>query len=54
MKKKLLKEIIEKKNKKIEFSIITNIKTGKSCIFENKKVLDKDFEKCSHYHFPSW
>jgi len=45
MKKKLLKEIIEKKNKKIEFSIITNIKTGKSCIFENKKVLDKDFEK---------
>ena len=45
MKKQLLKEIIDKKDKKIEFAIITNIENGKSCIFEKNKPLDKIFEK---------
>ena len=45
MKKKLLKEIIEKKNKKTEFAIITNLKNGESCIFEKDKPLNKNFEK---------
>ena len=45
MKRKLLKEIIDKKGKKIEFSIITNIENGESCIFEKDKPLDKNFEK---------
>jgi xanthine dehydrogenase accessory factor len=43
MKKKLLEEIVDKKNKKIEFAIITNIETGVSCLFENNKKLNKDF-----------
>jgi len=45
MKKKLLNEIIEKKQKKIEFAIITNLENGESCIFEKNKPLDKNFEK---------
>jgi len=45
MKKQLLKEIIEKKEKKIEFAIITNLENGESCIFEKDKALDKNFEK---------
>ena len=45
MKKQLLKEIIEKKEKKIEFAIITNLENGESCIFEKDKPLNKDFEK---------
>ena len=45
MKKQLLKEIIEKKEKKIEFAIITNIENGESCIFEKNNPLDKNFEK---------
>ena len=45
MKKKLLKEIIEKKEKKIEFAIITNLENGESCIFEKDKPIDKNFEK---------
>ena len=45
MKKQLLEEIIIKKNKKIEFSIITNIENGESCIFEKNKPLNKKFEK---------
>ena len=45
MKKQLLKEIIDEKDKKIEFAIITNIENGKSCIFEKNKPLDKIFEK---------
>ena len=45
MKKQLLKEIIEKKGKKIEFAIITNLENGESCIFEKDKTLDKNFEK---------
>ena len=45
MKRELLKEIIKKKEKKIEFSIVTNLKNGESCIFEKNKPLDKNFEK---------
>ena len=45
MKKKLLNEIIEKKQKKIEFAIITNLENGESCIFEKNKPLNKNFEK---------
>jgi xanthine dehydrogenase accessory factor len=44
MKKKILKEIIKKKRNKIEFSIITNLDNGQSCIFEKNKPLDKNFE----------
>ena len=45
MKQHLLEEIIKKKNKKIEFAIITNLDNGESCIFEKDKLLDKNFEK---------
>ncbi len=45
MKKDLLKEIIQKKEKKIEFAIVTNLENGKSCIFENNKTINKEFEK---------
>ena len=45
MKTQLLKEIIEKKEKKIEFAIITNVENGESCIFEKDKNIDKNFEK---------
>ena len=45
MKRDLLKEVIIKKEKKIEFSIITNLKNGESCIFERGKSLHKNFEK---------
>ena len=45
MEKHLLKEIIEKKEKKIEFAIITNLENGESCVFEKNKPIDKNFEK---------
>ena len=45
MKKELLEKIIEKKEKKMEFSIITNLNNGEGCIFEKDKTLDKNFEK---------
>ncbi len=45
MKPELLKEIIKKKEKKIEFAIITNLDDGESCIFEKDKPLNKNFEK---------
>ena len=45
MKKELLKKIIEKKERKIEFAIITNLENGEGCIFEKDKLLDKNFEK---------
>jgi len=45
MRKKMLEEIIQKKEKKIEFAVITNLENGKSCIFENNKTLDKDFKE---------
>tara|TARA_B100000029_G_scaffold500515_1_gene572379 strand:+ start:1199 stop:1879 length:681 start_codon:yes stop_codon:yes gene_type:complete len=45
MKQELLKKIIEKKEKKIEFSIVTNLENGEGCIFEKGKPLDTNFEK---------
>ncbi len=45
MKIKLLNEIVKKKDQKIEFAIITNLKNGKSCIFLKDKKLDANFEK---------
>ncbi len=45
MKKQLLKEIIEKKEKKIEFAIVTDLQNGESCIFEKNKSIDNNFEK---------
>jgi len=45
MKKELLKKIIDRKDKKIEFAIITNLANGESCLFEENKPLDKKFEK---------
>ena len=45
MKKKLLDEILKKKESKIEFAIVTNLEDGESCIFEKNKPLDKSFEK---------
>ena len=45
MRKELLKKIIEKKEKKIEFAVITDLKNGEGCIFEKDKLLDKNFEK---------
>ena len=48
MKKQLLKEIIEKKGKKIEFAIITNLENGESCIFE------KDNNPCIGTHRSPW
>ena len=45
MKKKFLRQIIEKKKKKIEFSIITNLNNGENCIFDKDKKISKNFEK---------
>ena len=45
MKKELLEKIIEKKEKKTEFAIITNLSSGESEIFEEDKPLSKNFEK---------
>ena len=47
MKQTLLKKIIELKNKKKEFAIITNLSDGNSFIFENDKPTNEDFEKYS-------
>jgi len=45
MKLTVLKEIINKKKKKSEFAIVTNLSTGESEIFENNKHLSKNFEQ---------
>ena len=45
MKKQLLEKIIEKKNKKIEFAIITNLETAESFIFEENDELNKSYKK---------
>jgi len=45
MKKELLNEIIKKKEKKIEFAIITNLESGESCIFEKNKSLNNNFNE---------
>ena len=44
MKKLLLKKILAKKEKKIEFAIVTNLDNGESCIFEKDKPIEKHFE----------
>jgi xanthine dehydrogenase accessory factor len=43
MKLKILEEIIQNKNKKIEFSVITNLETGNSKIFLISNPIDRDF-----------
>ena len=43
MELKIFKEIIKNKNKKIEFSVITNLETGNSKIFLAGKPIDQDF-----------
>jgi xanthine dehydrogenase accessory factor len=43
MKLKIFQEIIQNKNKKIEFSLITNLETGNSKIFLINKPIDQDF-----------
>ncbi len=45
MKKQLLNEIVEKKENKIEFAIVTNLDNGDSYIFEKDKSVDKSIEK---------
>ena len=45
MKKDLLKEILLKKEKRIEFAIVTNLKNGESFIFEKNKEVNKNFQK---------
>ena len=45
MKKDLLKEIVKKKKKKVEFTIITNTENGESCIYEKNKPIHKDFKE---------
>ena len=48
MKLQTLKSIIEKKKKKSEFAIITNLQTGESEIFEKGKPLSKEMENYSN------
>jgi len=43
MKLKILEEIIQNKNKKNEFSVITNLETGNSKIFLISNPIDQDF-----------
>ena len=45
MKRQFLKEIIKKKEEKIEFAILTDLKNGERCIFEKNKPLKTDFDK---------
>ncbi len=45
MKLEILKEIIKKKENRVEFAIITNLESGNSEIFEAGKSISKDFEK---------
>jgi len=45
MNHQLFSEFIEKKEKIIEYVIITNLENGESCIFEKDKPIDKNFEK---------
>ena len=52
MKKKILKEIIKNKKRKIEFAVITDLKNGDNFIYEKNKKLNKKFkknEKSIHY-----
>ena len=54
MEKHLLKEINEKKEKKIEFAIVTNQENGESFLFEKNKLINKNFEQYKekiNFHF---
>jgi xanthine dehydrogenase accessory factor len=45
VKQQILKEIIEKKERKVEFAIVTNLENGESCVFEKNKPINNNFEK---------
>ena len=45
MRKNILEQIIKKKSLKLEFAIVTNLKSGESQIFELNKKLTGSFEK---------
>ncbi len=45
MKKQILKEIIEKKEKKIEFAIITDLESGNNFIYDPNQTINKNIEK---------
>ena len=45
MKKILLEKIVQKKNKKNEFAIITNLENAESFIFEKNIKIEKNYEK---------
>jgi len=47
MKKQILEQIINKKNYKEEFAVITNFLTGESFIFEKNKTINKNFKEYS-------
>ena len=56
MKKELLFKIVKIIKKKIEFSIVTNLTNGESCIYKkNKKILQnfKKYDKKIKYYFDS-
>ena len=44
MKIQILKKIIERKSLKEDFSVLTNLSTGNSEIFDSKNLLSKEFE----------
>ena len=48
MKLETLKSIINKKEKRTEFAIVTNLSTGESEIFEKNKPLSEELEKYSN------
>ena len=41
MKQRLLKDIIEKKKKKVEFAIVTDLQNGKCCIYEKDTSVEE-------------
>jgi len=45
MKKILLEQIVQKKNKKNEFAVITNLKNAESFIYEKNIKIEKNYEK---------
>ena len=45
MRLEVLREIIKKKEKKLEFAIVTDLSTGISEIFEENKKLSENFQK---------
>ncbi len=45
MKKKILKEIIIRKNKRVEFAVITDLSNGEGFIFEEGNSINKNYNK---------